>query len=61
MLVRYLYIKNGKWSENVMEIKMLFNMKKLLICRPAATTPVPEWPQEAAIVSERREAGCAIA
>ena len=43
------------------KLKMLFNMKKLLICRPAATTPVPEWPQEAAIVSERREAGCAKA
>ena len=42
------------------KLKMLLNMQKLLICRPAATTPVPEWPQAAAIVSERREAGSAL-
>ena len=42
------------------KLKMLLNMQKLLICRPAATTPVPEWLQAAAIVSERREGGCAL-
>ena len=42
------------------KLKMLFNMQQLLICRPVATTPVPEWPQAAAIVYEQREAGCAI-
>ena len=41
------------------KLKMLLIMQKLLICRPAATTPVPEWPQ-AAIVSERSKASCAV-
>ena len=43
-----------------MEIENALNVQKLLIFRHAATTPVPEWPQAAAIVSERREGGCAL-
>ena len=59
MLERYLDIKNGKWSGSGMEIENAFEYAKIVDMSPAATTPVPEWPQ-AAIVSERSEAGCAI-
>jgi len=43
-------MKNG--VEKGWKLKMFLNMQKLLICRLAATTTIPEWPQAAAIVSE---------
>ena len=42
-----------------MEIENGFEYGKIVDILPVATTPVPKWPQ-AAIVSERGEAGCAI-
>ena len=41
--IYYLDIKIGKWGGNRMEIENAFNVQKLLICRPASTTPVPKW------------------
>ena len=43
-----------------MEIENAFEYAKIVDMSPAATTPVLEWPKVAAIVSERREGGCAL-